>query len=543
MSNIYDLIIVGAGPAGLSAAIYMARAKYRVLVLEEEKIGGQITITSEVVNYPGVFHTSGEELTHAMHKQGENFGAEFQFAQVRKIDHSKPIKKITTSQGEFECLSVILALGANPRKLGFPGEHEFQGRGVAYCATCDGEFFKNKDIYVIGGGFAAVEEGIFLTKYASHVHMVVRGDSFSCAQTVADKVIDHPKVTVHFETEVEKVEGNNFLQSISLKNKTTGNIDTFSDEKGLGVFVFAGYVPNTNWLRDSEIALKDGYIVTTDQGETNIPGIFAAGDVRIKELRQVVTAVSDGATAATTLEKYVETLRKELDLPEYIPEPKEKVHPVLTASSSGGDFSKFQGNTFIAPDMAEQLQPIIAKMERKVLLKAKVSKNQLGEEIKTFVSEFAQLTDKIEVEIAEDSASFVALYHGDGKSANISYAAVPTGHEFNSFILGILQISAQGKPVAEDLIKRIKGLKPRKLQVMITLSCTMCPDVVQGCQRMAFENDGIQTEIIDINHHPEYREKYQIMSVPALVIDENKVHFGKKSLEEQVLLLEESSSS
>ena len=167
--HLYDVIIVGGGPAGLSAAIYMARARYKVLVMEKEKIGGQITITSEIVNYPGVEQSSGKDLTHSMKEQAEAFGAEFAMAEVLDLDLDQDIKVLHTTAGEYKALGVVLATGANPRKLGFKGEKEFQGRGVAYCATCDGEFFTGLEVFVIGGGFAAVEEGIFLTKYAKKV--------------------------------------------------------------------------------------------------------------------------------------------------------------------------------------------------------------------------------------------------------------------------------------------------------------------------------------------------------------------------------------
>lgn len=539
MSDIYDLIIVGAGPAGLSAAIYMARAKYRVLVLEQEKIGGQITITSEVVNYPGVFETSGTALTQSMHKQAQKFGAEFSFAQVQEIDHSEPIKKIITNKGEFKALSVVLAVGANPRKLGFDGEQDFQGRGVAYCATCDGEFFTDKPVYVIGGGFAAVEEGVFLTKYASHVHMIVVTEEFTCAKTVAEKAINNDKITIHYQSEVQKVEGDNFLKSITVIDNTTKETRTITEDNGLGVFVFAGYVPNTKWLENTKIELNNGYIVTNEHGATNIDGIYAAGDVRIKELRQVVTAVSDGATAATSLEKYVEQLHKDLDLPEFVSNvpPQEPQEPQATVS---GDFAKFQNNTFITADMAEQLQPVIAKMEHIVLLKTQIGSGVFGTELKTFITEVQQLTDKIRAEITEvsDEVSFVQLCHDNGTCANTRYRAVPTGHEFNSFLLGLLQISAEPKAIDDGLLQRIKQLAPKKLQVMITLTCTMCPEVVQACQRMAFENTGLETEVIDINHHLDIKDKYQIMSVPCLVVDGEHVHFGKKSLDDLVSLLE-----
>ena len=181
MAELYDVIIVGAGPAGLSAAIYAARARFKVLVLEKEKIGGQITITSEIVNYPGIEKIDGTELTEKMRAQAQSFGAEFQIARVTDFDLSGDVRIVKTDKGDFQTLGIVLALGANPRMLGFAGEREYKGRGVAYCATCDGEFFTGMDVFVIGGGFAAAEEAVFLTKYARKVTIIVREEDFTCA--------------------------------------------------------------------------------------------------------------------------------------------------------------------------------------------------------------------------------------------------------------------------------------------------------------------------------------------------------------------------
>ena len=200
MQNLYDVIIIGGGPAGLTAALYLARAKYRTLVLEKEKFGGQITITHEVVNYPGVYKTSGAQLTETMRKQAESFGAEFMLAEVESLDMAGDIKTVKTARGDLKAFGVLLATGAHPRMVGFKGEADFRGRGVAYCATCDGEFFTGKEVFVVGGGFAAAEEAVFLTKYARHVTILVRKDDFSCAQSVADHAKNHPNLTVLYNT-------------------------------------------------------------------------------------------------------------------------------------------------------------------------------------------------------------------------------------------------------------------------------------------------------------------------------------------------------
>ena len=308
MSKIYDAIIVGGGPAGLSAAIYLARAKYSVLVLEKEKFGGQITITSDIVNYPGVLEDSGEGLTIKMRKQAENFGASFQKAHVKSLHLQHPIKKVETDQGIYESVGLVLAPGAHPRKLGFPGEREYQGRGIAYCATCDGEFFEGCPIFVIGGGFAACEEALFLTQYASKVTMIVREEDFTCAKTIADQVLAHDQIETIFETEIVEVGGHDTMEYAVFRNNRDQSLWRYdaSTQGRFGIFVFAGYVPQNELFQDQLALNAQGYLITDRHQKTSMNGVYGAGDICEKDLRQVVTAVSDGAIAATSLEKYVE---------------------------------------------------------------------------------------------------------------------------------------------------------------------------------------------------------------------------------------------
>ncbi len=278
--------------------------------------------------------------------------------EVIDLDLNNDIKKLKTKTTEYQSLGIVLALGANPRKLGFDGEEKFMGRGVAYCATCDGEFFKDMELFVIGGGFAAVEEGIFLTKYASKITMLVREDNFTCAKTVYDEVKKYDKINVLFNTEVLSVDGDVHLNKISYKNNKTNEVTNLNLD-AFGVFVFAGYEPNTKWLNNIE--LDKGYIVTDNNAKTNIDGVYAAGDVCIKNLRQVVTAVSDGAIAATSLEKYVEELHVKLDIPELVQnkiEQKEEVNHSLDSTS------------FIDENIKKQLQPLFDKFENNVVIKA-----------------------------------------------------------------------------------------------------------------------------------------------------------------------------
>lgn len=296
-ANFYDVVVIGGGPAGLTAALYLARARYRVVVVEKDHFGGQITITSEVVNYPGVGRTSGTELTETMRKQAEGFGAEFLLAEVTGLELSGDIKTVRTGRGDLRCFGVLLATGAHPRMVGFQGEEQFRGRGVAYCATCDGEFFTGKDVFVVGGGFAAAEESVFLTKYARQVTILIRGDDFTCAQATADAARNHEKITVLTNTEVEEVSGDTSLRYLRYRNTKTGQVTKHhaADGETFGVFVFAGYEPATELVRGLAELNDQGYILTDRSQKTTADGLYAAGDVCVKPLRQVVTAVGDGA--------------------------------------------------------------------------------------------------------------------------------------------------------------------------------------------------------------------------------------------------------
>lgn len=300
--QLYDVVVIGGGPAGL----YLARAKYRVLIVEKAAFGGQITITDQVVNYPGVLHTSGRELTETMRQQAQSFGAEFLLAEVTGLSLDDTVKTVKTDRGDLSCFGVLWATGAHPRMVGFPGEEAFRGRGVAYCATCDGEFFTGRDVFVVGGGFAAAEEAVFLTKYARHVTILIRGKDFSCAPTAADAARKHPKITVLTHTQVQAVEGDSALRLLRYQNTETGQVTEYQPPEGetFGLFVFAGYQPATELLQGLAKLDPQGYVLTDKSQQTSVPGLYAAGDVCQKPLRQVVTAVGDGALAATELEKY-----------------------------------------------------------------------------------------------------------------------------------------------------------------------------------------------------------------------------------------------
>lgn len=559
LKNLYDVIIVGGGPAGLSAAIYMARAKYKVLVMEKEKIGGQITITSEIVNYPGVERVSGTQLTQSMKEQAEAFGAEFIMGEVVGMELAGDIKTLHTTRGDYRALGTILALGANPRKLGFKGEKEFQGRGVAYCATCDGEFFTGMDVFVIGGGFAAVEEGIFLTRYAKHVTMIVRDSDFSCARTVADEVKKYGSISVKFNTEIVEVSGKNMVSSARFRNNITDEewIHEAGEDGGFGVFVFAGYVPNTAWLGDEIEKNEGGYLVTDVNRRTNLPGVYAAGDVCIKNLRQVVTAVSDGATAATSLEKHVSAVHEKLSLPELprreaslgeLGKGREEAEAAPERAESPGEGAETD-NRFLNAQIRAQLEGIFAKFENPVLVRAYLDGSPLAGEMGNFIGELKGLTDKVACEIVDVSGQAKAangpallpsmeICRADGTSSGIEFHGVPGGHEFNSFIIALYNVAGPGKPedtAAEELVKAIG--KDVNVKVLVSLSCTMCPEVVMAAQRAASLSPHIRAEMVDLMHYPELKKKYSVMSVPCMIVDDDRVYFGKKNFSQVAEIL------
>ena len=536
MKNFYDVVVIGGGPAGLTAAIYLARAKYRVVVVEKEKFGGQITITHEVVNYPGVEHTSGAELTETMRRQAENFGAEFLLAGVERLELTDEVKTVHTDRGELKCFGVLLATGAHPRMVGFPGEAEFRGRGVAYCATCDGEFFTGKEVFVVGGGFAAAEEAVFLTKYASHVTILIRKDDFACAKSVADAARNHPKITVLTNTEVVDVTGDSALRAIRYRNKLTGEVTERRAPEGsnLGVFVFAGYAPATGLIRDLAELTPDGYVVTDRSMKTSVEGLYAAGDVCVKALRQVVTAVGDGALAATELEKYAAALQKKTGLHPERPAP--QAAPVQETSET-----KAGGSALFDSAMLAQLNTVFGRMASPLVLKLELDERPVSRELKDYMEELAALTDKLSLEIASGGAEApcVRVCRTDGSWTGLAFHGVPGGHEFTSFVLGLYNAAGPGQPLDAGVLEEIHGIdRPVEIKVLVSLACTMCPELVMAAQRIAAENDRITAEVYDLNHFPAIRDQYNVMSVPCLVVDDGEaVSFGKKKVRQVLDLL------
>ena len=536
MKNFYDVVVIGGGPAGLTAAIYLARAKYRVVVVEKEKFGGQITITHEVVNYPGVERTSGAELTETMRRQAESFGAEFLLAQVEKLDLSGDVKTVHTDRGELKAFGVLLATGAHPRMLGFPGEAEFRGRGVAYCATCDGEFFTGKEVFVIGGGFAAAEEAVFLTKYASHVNILMITDDFTCAESVADGARNHPKITVHYNTQVEEVSGDSALRAIRYRNNVTGEVTEHRAPEGsnIGVFVFAGYIPATGLIKDLAELTPDGYVVTDRNLKTSVDGLYAAGDVCVKSLRQVVTAVGDGALAATELEKYASVLQKKTGI---VPEK-----PVAKAAAPVKEAPKAAAasNSALFDDaMLAQLNTVFSRMANPLVLKLTLNDSPVSAELKGYMEELARHTDKLTVEVDNggEDAPCVRVFRADGTWSGLAFHGVPGGHEFTSFILGLYNAAGPGQALDDDVRQGIRALGKKEIKVLVSLSCTMCPDTVAAAQQIAANNPNVTAEIYDVHHFEKLKKQYNVMSVPCILINDAEVSFGKKNTDKILELI------
>ncbi len=310
MENLYDVLIIGCGPAGLAAGLYSARAKMKTLILEKGKTGGQIVTTNEVANYPGsVREATGPSLVARMVEQAEEFGAERKIDAVVSVDLEGKIKVVKGEKEEYHAKSVIIATGATPRKLGVPGEVELTGKGVSYCATCDADFFTDLEVFVIGGGDSAIEEAMYLTKFARKVTVVHRRDTLRAAKSIQEKAFKNDKIEWIWNSAPEEIKGDGIVESIVFKNRETGELTEYEaheDDGTFGIFPFIGYLPLSDVFKDMIDMDDRGYIITDDDMKTNIGGIFAAGDIRQKSLRQVVTAVADGAIAAVQAEKYIE---------------------------------------------------------------------------------------------------------------------------------------------------------------------------------------------------------------------------------------------
>ena len=582
--DLYDVIVVGGGPAGLTAGLYLARARYRVLILEKDDFGGQITITNEVVNYPGVGRTTGRALTQTMRQQAQDFGAEFLSAEAIGLDVHGDVKTVHTSRGDLKAFGILLATGASPRKLGFEGESEYAGRGVAYCATCDGEFFTGKEVLVVGGGFAAAEESVFLTTYASKVTVLVREQDFTCDATVAAAAKNNPKIDVRYQVELQGVTaGQGGLREAAILNRATGQTETWRPADGgtFGVFVFAGYVPATDLVR-GVVELDDyGYVVTHGYLETSVPGVYAAGDLRTKNLRQVVTATADGAIAAVELERYAKRMSEKTGL---MPQrPASYVYEQSTAKTNAASLdatapapapAKRSADAAAAANVVrkpgelfsdatrQQLNVVFGRMSRPVTLALELDDTPLSTELRGFIDALVALSGGklkstvvdgeykkddtgravFDVDSVLPAARPCVRMVVDGEPTGLAFHGVPSGHEFNSFVLGLYNVAGPGQPLDDDLIERARSITdPLDIMILVSLTCTMCPETVLASQRIASLNPAVRVEAYDVAHFPELKDHYGAMSVPCIVITRadgtQQVEFGKKSIPQMLEMI------
>lgn len=553
MENIYDLLVIGGGPAGLSTGIYAGRAKLKTLIIEKKEFGGQVNRTYEISNYPGARNSNGPKLMEEMRSQAEDFGVNFMSAEVLDVNFEGDVKHIKTDKGEVKGRAVVIAMGASPRKLGFKGEKEFTGRGVAYCSTCDGEFFEGLEVFVIGAGFAAAEEAMFLTKYATKVTVIAREPEFTCAKSIADKVLSHPKVEVKFNTEVVEADGNEMLNYAKFKNNKTGEIFDYhakEEDGSFGIFVFVGYEPQSNLFKEKLELDRSGYIITDENMSTSIPGIYAAGDLRPKQLRQIVTAVSDGAIAATTAERYIIELKERLGIKEeYKAKDSKKAEDVKIYD----DIAEVSRKSSLLNDgLRVQLKGVLDRLDKEVTIVSIVDRDNLKSvELRDLVLDISDLGEKlnaqiyykdenveIENKINADKYPVAAILDDKGDYTGIKFHGVPGGHELNSFILAIYNVGGPGQQISSEVLESIKQIDETiNIKVCVSLSCHLCPDVVAGTQRIAAENRNVEAEMIDISNFKDIKDKFKVMSVPAIIINDEKIYFGAKKIDEIVNLI------
>lgn len=551
MEKIYDLLVIGAGPAGLSTGIYAGRSKLNTLIIEKAEFGGQVNKTYDISNYPGARNSNGPKLMEEMRNQAEDFGVNFMSAEVLEVSLEGDVKTLKTDRGEIKGRSVVIATGASPRKLGFKGEEEFTGRGVAYCSTCDGQFFEGLEVFVIGAGFAAAEEAMFLTKFATKVTVIAREPEFTCAKSIADKVLAHPKVEVKFNTEILEANGTEMINYAKFINNKTGETFEYNAKKedgSFGIFVFVGYAPQSQLFKGILELDKFGYIVTNENMETNIQGVYVAGDLRPKALRQIVTAVSDGAIAATSAERYVIELKEKLGIKDEY-EPK-KVEKKEVKSSDLNNVSK--RSKLLNDGLRSQLKGVLARLEKNVTLVSIVDEsNSKSIELRDLILDIADLDERVNAEVYNkgenvevenkihaDKYPVVALLDSDKKYSGVKFHGVPGGHELNSFILAIYNLGSAGQQISEETLNNIKKIdKDINIKVCVSLSCHLCPDVVVSSQRIAIENEKVQAEMIDISNFKEIKDKFKVMSVPAIIVNDEQIYFGAKKIDEIINLI------
>lgn len=539
MVDKHQVIIIGGGPAGLTSAIYLKRAGYEVLVIEREEIGGQIAISNKVANYPGVPDVDGETLSETMRKQAISFGASIVREEVKSVSLSDEKNVVTTDKGLYECRVLVYAAGSVPRRLNFRGEEEFAGRGVAYCATCDGELFTGKPIFVIGGGYAAAEEAVYLTRYGDPVTMIIREPDFTCAKEMADEAKNDPKVKIEYNTQIASVEGTDFVTRAVFHNDAENTDWEFESKGGIGIFVFAGYLPNTNLVSSQLVLDEYGYLITDEDGRTNLKSVYGAGDVCVKSLRQLVTAVSDGALAAQAIVK-----DHPLHTMEMITPPQNL--------SKGSDFSKkeekaetkFQG---FFQDASDKLEELSRHFYQEPVCKVYLDDSEASKELRQFMEELEKNLSKIHVEYikAENPSDdvlypFLAVSSPDGEKGGMYFHGIPGGHEFSTFLNALYIASGEDHALSEEEMNRLKKIHcPVRLDVGVTLSCNQCPVVAANAIKLAAYQPHLEAHVINVSTFGEFREKHSILSVPFMMCNKTKKAFGKRNAEELLQFIEE----
>ena len=485
-----------------------------------------------------------------MQSQMQDFAVSIVQNDIQMVDFSGDVKRLYTADGEYKTRAVIIATGATPKKIGFPGEAEFTGKGIGYCATCDGEFFSGLDIFVIGGGYVAAEEAVYLTRYGKTVTIVMRGKDFSCAKSIADRAKEHSQIKVMYNTVVKEVQGTDFLEKVIFFNKKEEKEVVYEadlTDKTFGLFVFAGYQPATSIFKDQITLDAAGYIPTDEFMQTNVPGVYAAGDLRSKSLRQIVTAVADGAIAATAAEKYIAQEKERLGIVDTVKSV--NVTPAEVPLAVKGQTLEENPTEFIPAEMKKQLTGLFAVLVKDISIVSIYEETDAKSmEMVTFLKEITALSDQItlllyrkhenpdmEKQIGFTRMPIAAFLNEKNEYVGIKFSGIPGGHEMTSFVLAVYNLAGPGQKIEQSVQAKIEKItKPTKLEVFVSLSCHFCPDVVSAGQKIASIQPLVETEMIDISLFPELKQKLKIMSVPAMSINGGKIIFGAKKIDEIV---------
>ncbi|MBQ6735228.1 MAG: FAD-dependent oxidoreductase [Lachnospiraceae bacterium] len=543
--NLYDVAIIGAGPAGLTAALYLARACYRVILFEKEPQGGLVRIVREIVNYPGTMSVSGNDLLSNMRTHAESFGAEFHRAEVTSLEAlDRDIKRVITKDGVYHCYGVLVATGAPPKALGFKGEELFRGRGISYTPTVDAEYFTGKEIFVIGSGTTAAEDSLFLTKYATHVTVLVPAADYSCLPGFWADAEKHPLVTIHKNVRVKEVSGDSLVRTLVWEDLSDGSTHTFAPESGdtFGIFILTGHLPDSSLLQGHVDLDALNYVMVDSKQRTSLPGVYAAGDLCSYTFRQTLTAAADGARAANNLIKHVFRMQQKLGIVPVQQVRRAAAHRTVDAETDTSKTTK--GSSIFSPEMLAQLNEVFFLMEKDLVLHIFPDSSKASEELTRYVGALSGYASKLEVyedfpdDEEQDIRPYVRAEYKDGASTGLVFHGMPGGNEFTAFVLGLYNASCHGQEVPEDVRKKIEAVdRDIHFTVFVTLTCGVCPELVTAVQRIVTLNERISCDVYDLNHFPQLRDKYSVMSVPCYFINDGPLMYGKKTVEQLAELL------